>query len=107
MNGNESFYTVLPDGLRIVVKAKPGVSRVCVPKIVDLAGSKQALEIAVAAAPEDGKANKALIVKIAEIFAVKRQQVILKAGASSRLKTFEINGDAAALLNRVHQLFQV
>lgn len=40
------------------------------------------------APPVDGKANQALIALIAAHFGVRKNQVVLKSGASSRLKRF-------------------
>jgi uncharacterized protein (TIGR00251 family) len=40
------------------------------------------------APPVDGKANEALIALIAAHFGVRKNQVVLKSGASSRLKRF-------------------
>ena len=44
------------------------------------------LKVDIAAAPEDGAANDALIVLIADLFSVPRSSVQIKAGASSRRK---------------------
>lgn len=46
----------------------------------------------VTAAPQDGAANEALVRLIAEHFGVRRAQVRIKSGASSRTKRVEIDG---------------
>jgi uncharacterized protein (TIGR00251 family) len=51
-----------------------------------------ALKVAVTAPPEDGRANQALIELLREILGVKRSQVALLSGASSRDKRFLIGG---------------
>ncbi len=45
----------------------------------------------VAAAPVDGAANEALIRLVADHFGLRRAQVRIKSGASSRLKRIEID----------------
>ena len=52
----------------------------------------EALKVDVAAAPEDGRANRQLIVFIAKSFAVPRADVELLSGANSRQKRVRITG---------------
>jgi uncharacterized protein (TIGR00251 family) len=80
-------------GLRLTVKAKPGSSRTRPPRIVPLAGGGHAVEIAVAAPPEDGKANKALLAFLASAIGLKKSALSVKTGATGRFKVIEINGD--------------
>lgn len=47
----------------------------------------------ITAAPEKGKANKALIKLLAKYFGVSQGQVILKAGEKDRNKIIEISGN--------------
>ena len=85
------------NGVRLVIKAKPGSSRAREPRIVPLADGKRAVEIAVAAAPEDGKANKAIIAYLAEEWSIRKDALSIKSGAASRLKVIEVMGDPVAL----------
>lgn len=88
-------------GIRLRIKAKPGVSRATMPRCVPLAGGETAIEIAVAAPPEDGRANKALIETIAKALGVSRSAVRVVGGKSGRLKLVEVEGKAPeALLAR-------
>lgn len=57
------------------------------------------LLLRVAAPPVDGAANKAVIELLAETFDVKRGQVTLTGGETSRDKRFRVDGLAAAALN--------
>jgi len=45
----------------------------------------------VKAPPVDGKANEAVIQLVAEHFGVRRSQVMIKSGASARLKLIQID----------------
>jgi uncharacterized protein (TIGR00251 family) len=58
---------------------------------------QRALKARVAAPPEDGKANAALIGLLARTLEVRGSDVRIVSGASSRLKTIEIEGDESRL----------
>lgn len=93
-------------GLRLVVRARPGLSKARPPRLVDIGEGKLAIEVTVAQAPEDGKANKAILEQIATGLAIKKNQVSLKSGQTSRIKLVEITGDGAALSAQVRAWLQ-
>jgi uncharacterized protein (TIGR00251 family) len=72
-------------GLILPVRAQPGARKVGV-----LGEQAGAIKIAVTAPPEDGRANQALIEALRELLGVKRSQVALLSGATSRNKRFLI-----------------
>ena len=49
-------------------------------------------KLAVTAPPEDGRANEAVVELLCELLGVKRRQVGLQRGATSRSKVFEVTG---------------
>ena len=64
-----------------------------------------ALKVAVAAAPEKGKANDALVRWLAEALGVGRADVAIVAGETARLKSVVVRGiDAGALAARLEAL---
>ena len=65
---------------------------------------REALKARVAAPPEDGKANIALIGLLARVLEVKKSEVRIASGVSSRLKTIEIDGDERVLSARLDQV---
>ncbi len=87
-----------PEGCVLPVRAQPGARK---------AGVKGehngALKLAVTAPPEDGRANEALIELLRDLLDLKRSQVELISGATSREKKFLIRGmnraDLAAKLS--------
>ena len=69
------------------VRAQPGARKAGV--LGEQAGS---LKVAVTAPPEDGRANQALVEVIRELLGLKRSQVELLSGQTSREKKFLIRG---------------
>jgi uncharacterized protein (TIGR00251 family) len=75
------------EGCVLPVRAQPGARRAGVQG--EQAG---ALKIAVTAPPEDGRANQALVEVLRKALGVKRSQVELIGGQTSRDKRFLIRG---------------
>jgi uncharacterized protein (TIGR00251 family) len=75
------------EGCVLPVRAQPGARRTGVQG--EQAG---ALKIAVSAPPEDGRANQALIEVLRKSLGVKRSQIELIGGQTSRDKRFLIRG---------------
>jgi uncharacterized protein len=75
------------EGSSIQVKITPGSSRT---KLLGLHG--ECLKIAVAAPPEKGKANLALIEFLAELTGISKQQVKLTSGETNPQKTLTLSG---------------
>ncbi len=76
-----------PEGVILEVRAQPGARKNGI--IGEYAG---ALKLAVTAAPERGRANKALIELLREVLGLKRFQVELLSGDASQNKSFLIRG---------------
>lgn len=75
------------DGVTINVRVQPGAKR---SRVLGIHGD--ALKIAVAAPPVDGKANEALIGFLAELLGVRQSNIEVVRGATSRQKTILIRG---------------
>lgn len=60
----------------------------------------EALVVAVSARAVDGKATEAALRAVADAFAVKRRDVTLVTGATSRDKVVDIDGEPAELARR-------
>jgi uncharacterized protein (TIGR00251 family) len=75
------------EGCVLPVRAQPGARKTGV-----LGEQAGALKVAVTAPPQDGRANKALAQALREALGVKRSQVELLSGETSRDKRFLIRG---------------
>ena len=60
------------------------------------------LKISVTAAPENGKANKALIKLLSKLWKIPRTAFTFVGGAKNRNKTLLINGEPATLLEKLN-----
>ncbi|MFA4993868.1 MAG: DUF167 family protein [Bdellovibrionales bacterium] len=96
-----------PDGVRLTVRAKPGLSRAHDIKIVDIGNGKRAIEVSVSADAKEGKANRALIERLSEEIGVTKKKITIKTGETGRLKIVEIQGDAQALVRSVKALLAI
>lgn len=79
-----------PEGCVLPVRAQPGARRNGV-----VGEHNGALKLAVTAAPERSKANKALIKLLCDVLNVKRSQIELLGGETSQDKRFLIRGMTA------------
>lgn len=90
----------LDDGIVVGVRVQPKASS---NRITGLHGD--ALKVCVTAAPTDGKANKAVVALLAKAFGVKKYDVSIVSGQSSRTKNVEIkNCSKNEILNIINEL---
>jgi uncharacterized protein (TIGR00251 family) len=89
------------DGVRITVRAKPGLSRARTIKVVDIGNGKRAIEVSVSADARDGRANRALIDRLSEEWNLGKKQIDIKSGATGRLKIVEIRGEPEPLMRQI------
>jgi uncharacterized protein (TIGR00251 family) len=75
------------EGVVLPVRAQPNARRAGV-----VGEQNGALKVAVTAPPEDGRANAALLEVLREALGLKRSQIALTAGQTSRDKRFLIRG---------------
>jgi uncharacterized protein (TIGR00251 family) len=75
------------EGCILSVRAQPGAR-----KNAALGEHAGTLKLAVTAPPEDGRANQALVELLRELLDLKRSQVLLLSGQTSREKRFLVRG---------------
>jgi uncharacterized protein YggU (UPF0235/DUF167 family) len=84
--------------VRLQVRVHPGAQR---PGLVGRL-SDGSLKVAVAEAPEGGRANRAVEVLVARVLSLRRTEVKVVGGAAARLKQIEIASlDAAEIERRI------
>lgn len=85
----------------MTVRARPGASRTAVGGRY---GDGAVLVVAVSSPAVDGRATEAVLDAVASAFGVRRREVDLVSGATSRTKTVRVHGDATALDARLTEL---
>jgi len=80
--------------VRITLRVSPGAKRTAV-----VGPYLDGWKVRVAAAPEDGKANEAVVRLLAEVLSLPAGRVMVVAGRSSRTKVVEIDGLAIEAVN--------
>ncbi len=92
-------------GLRIDVRLTPRSSSDQLEGLRTLSDGRCVLSVRVRAAPEDGKANEALLRLLARELGVSASACVLASGGKSRLKAVGVTGDGDALALRLEALF--
>jgi hypothetical protein len=97
------FWRATPDGVTVAVKVQPKARR---PGLQGTAATADGprLRIAVSEPPEDGRANRAACVALAEALHVGASAVRVAAGAGTREKLLFVTGDPAVLGPRLAAL---
>ena len=91
------------EGCVVSVRAHPGARRNGI--VGEQAG---ALKVAVTAPPDKGRANASIVLVLADELGLKRAQIELIAGTTSRAKKFLVRGmTAEALHNKLRTLLEV
>lgn len=83
----------MAEPLRVAIRVKPGASRA---RVGGARGDR--LVVAVNARPVDGAATQAALAAVADAFGVRRRDVHLVTGATSRDKVVEIDADDDAVV---------
>jgi len=99
-------FAAAPEGLRLAVRLTPKASAARIIGLAREADGGVALKVAVTAPPEAGKANDALLGLVAKLLDVRRRDVTLALGATSRRKLVHVAGDPAALAQRLEEVLQ-
>lgn len=93
----EPWSAAAGGGLRLTVRLTPRGGRDAIDGVETLADGRPILKVRVRAAPSDGQANAALVALLARELDLPRSAVALVAGATARLKTVALAGEAQRL----------
>ena len=91
-------FRATPGGVRVRLKVTPKAKHNQIGGLLDEPDGGKALKVAVTAAPEDGKANAALIALLAKEWGVAKSAISVVSGATDRRKLVEIRGPSQELL---------
>lgn len=91
-------WRTVEGGVLLSVRLTPRAARNGIDGIVADADSKPLLKIRLTAPPVDGEANAALIAFLSKTLSLKKADIVIHAGATSRTKILLLAGDAASLV---------
>jgi uncharacterized protein (TIGR00251 family) len=97
----EPPYSADKTGVRLAVRLTPRASRNGLDGIVTGADGRTALQLRLAAPPVEGAANKALIAFLADALKLRKSDIAIKSGETSRLKILTLAGDPTAIIARL------
>lgn len=95
---------IADDHLRVVVRLTPKGGRDVLEGLARDANGKSMLKARVAAPPEGGEANAALVLLLAKAFGVPKSAVTIVRGTTARLKQVTIKGDVRKLAARLQAI---
>jgi uncharacterized protein len=90
--------------LRLVLRVTPKGGRDAIEGWQRDVNGKPVLNVRIAAAPEDGKANAALLALLAQHFNVSKNAVTILRGTGARIKHVHVRGDPAKLSAHLAQI---
>lgn len=93
-------------GLALWVRLTPKGGRDAIEGVEALADGRRVLKARVRAAPEDGRANEALIELLAKALRTSKSSVSIAGGETGRVKKLFISGDPASLVEALAKLAQ-
>ena len=96
-------FRVLRDRVQFQIRLTPKGGRDAIEGWSQGADGKSHLKARVRVAPEDGKANAALLALLAKELDIAKSALVLVSGETSRLKIIAVTGDTARLAVQLEQ----
>jgi hypothetical protein len=94
-------YAAVEDGVRLALRLTPRASKNGVDGIVADADGRPLLKLRLVAPPVDGAANEALIAFLAKTLSLRKADITIRSGETSRVKILHLAGDSGAILQRL------
>ena len=97
-------WAVTAGGVTLAVRLTPKGGRDAIDGVEQMADGRAVLKVRVAAPPNEGEANDALIRLLAKALGVPPRDVGLTAGATARVKRLTIAGDPLRLIAALEKI---
>jgi uncharacterized protein (TIGR00251 family) len=94
-------YAAIGGGVRLALRLTPRASRKGVDGVVADAEGRSLLKLRLVAPPVEGVANEALIAFLAKTLSLRKADIIIRSGETSRVKSLHLAGDSAAILQKL------
>lgn len=100
-----SPFRLTPEGfLLLSLRVTPNAGRDCIDGVETRDDGSTVLRVRVAAVPDKGKANAAVIALLAKKMRLAKSDFTLVAGETSRYKTLSVRGDLSSLQVKIKEL---
>lgn len=96
-------YAITEGGVRLAVRLTPRASRNGLDGIMQDGEGRPLLKLRLVAPPVEGAANEALIEFLAKTLSLRKADIVIRSGETSRIKILHLAGDGAVLLQRLDQ----
>lgn len=100
-----SLFIPVKDGIQCYLRINPNASANKIDNLIDSKYGHRILKISVTALPEQGKANARVIELLSEQWKLKKSQIKVNKGKTSRDKSIHISGDPKALLLHLQKYY--
>lgn len=94
-------YAAMEGGVRLALRLTPRASRNGVDGVAQDGEGRPLLKLRLMAPPVEGAANEALIAFLAQTLCLRKANITIRSGETSRVKILHLAGDSAALLQRL------
>ena len=94
-------YAAMENGVRLALRLTPRASRNGVDGVAEDAEGRPVLRLRLVAPPVEGAANKALIAFLAKTLSLRKADITIRSGETSRVKILHLAGDSAAILHKL------
>jgi|SRR5690349_19391326 len=98
-----TLFTSQKDGLTLTVRVTPNAPKNQIGDIILDSHQRKVLKIGVTKVPENGKANDAVIALLSTTWQLKKSQIKIMQGVSSRNKIVHILGNSEDLLRHLEK----
>lgn len=97
-------YRLTGDGLTLTIRVTPNAGVDRIEGVEQRDDGQIALRLRVAAVPDKGRANAAVVALLSKALGVPRSSIQLISGETARLKVLAVTGDGSALATRLAAL---
>ena len=94
-------YAAIGGGVRLALRLTPRASRNGVDGVVADAEGRPLLKLRLVAPPVEGAANEALIAFLAKTLSLRKADITIRSGETSRVNILHLAGDSAAILRKL------
>jgi uncharacterized protein (TIGR00251 family) len=97
-------YTAVAGGVRLAVRLTPRASRNGVDGIAMDANDRPLLKLRLVAPPVEGAANVALVAFLSDALSLRKTDIVIRSGDTSRTKILHLSGESVPLMARLDRL---